>query len=400
MKRVAVTGLGAVSPAGLDAASTWAGVREGRTGIGPLHCTRQEIVTCPIAAQVRDFDPAPLFDAKQLATLDRFSQFAVAAAREAMTASGLDRDDPAVRNAATIVGSGVGGMTTLDDAFYRTYGEKIARVHPFSVPRFMGNAAASQISMDLGLHGITYGVTSACASGSHAIGLAFQAVRSGASTVALAGGTEACVTAGTLIGWEALRVLSSDSCRPFSRNRSGLVLGEGAAMLVLEEWDHAVARGATIYGEILGFGANADAADLLSPDPENAAEAMRLALRDAGRAPSDIGYVNAHGTGTKMNDAVESQALRAVFGDAVPPVSSSKGVLGHSLGAAGALEAMIVVMALAEQVLPPTANCDQPDYDLGIDMVPEGPRPATFSAALSNSFAFGGLNAVLALGRV
>lgn len=399
MKRVAVTGLGAVSPSGLDAASTWAAVREGKSGIGPLRCVRQELTSCPIAAQVHDFDPARYFEAKQLATLDRFAQLAVVAAREAMADSGLDREDPAVRNAAIITGSGVGGMQTLDDAFFRLYGENIARVHPFTVPRFMGNAAASQISMDLGLRGITYGVTSACASGTHAIGLAFQAIRSGASTVALTGGAEACVTAGTLIGWEALRVLSSDTCRPFSRNRSGLVIGEGAGMLVLEEWDHAVARGATIHAEILGFGANADAADLLSPDPESAADAMRMAIHDAGRVPSDIGYVNAHGTGTKMNDNVESQALKAVFDGAPPPISSSKGVLGHSLGATGALEALVLAMALNEQVMPPTANCDEPDHDLGVDMVPDGPRKAEFSAALSNSFAFGGLNAVLVMGR-
>ena len=400
MKRVAITGLGAISGAGLDMQTTWLAVREGRTAIRPLVVARQEYVSCKIAAQVPEYDTSAYFSARQLSPMDRFSQFAVIAAREAMASSGLDPEDDAVSQAACIVGIGVGGITTLDDSFYRVYHEKASRVHPLSVPRLMCNAAASQVSMDLGLHGISYAVASACASGTHAIGQAAQLIRSGAIKVAMTGGAEACIAVGTILGWEALRVLSSDTCRPFSRNRSGLVLGEGAAMFVLEEWDHATARGATILGEVLGFGGNADAGDLTSPDMDNAAAAMALAIRDAGLTPAQIGYVNAHGTGTMINDTTESGAIRKVFGETPPPVSSSKGVLGHSLGAAGALEAAIAVLALREQILPPTANCTEPDHDLGIDMIPEGPRRAAFDAALSNSFAFGGLNAVLVLGRV
>lgn len=400
MKRVAITGVGAVSAAGLTAGETWAAVRDGRSGIGPLDIIRQDTISTRIAAQVLDFDPDRYFEGKRVSALDRFSQLAVVSAREAVSQSGLNADDPALRSAAAIVGIGVGGMSTLDDSFYRMYGEKSRRAHPLTIPKLMCNAAASHVSMDLGTHGITYAIASACASGTHAIGVAAQLVRSGATKVALAGGAEACVTPGTLLGWEALRVLANDTCRPFSKNRTGLVLGEGAGMLVLEDWDHAVARGATILAEVLGFGANADAGDLTSPDPEGAASAIRLALADAGLTPDAVGYINAHGTGTMINDQVESAAIRAVFGDSkIPLVSSSKAVLGHALGAAGALEAVVTVMALREQIVPPTANCDQPDFDLGVDMVPEGARAFAFDAALSNSFAFGGLNAVVALGR-
>ncbi len=360
---------------------------------------RADYVTCRIAAQALDFDPEEHFTAKQTVPLDRFAQMAIVAAREALSDSQIDPQSDVVRQAGVIVGVGVGGMHTLDDAYYRVYHDDIRRVHPLSVPRLMANAAASQVSMHLGMRGLTYSVASACASGTHAIGQAFQIVRSGMATMMLCGGAEACITPGTIVAWEALRVLATDTCRPFSKNRSGLVLGEGAAMLVLEDWDHAMARGATIYAEMRGFGGNADAGDLTSPDQDNVAAAMALAISDAGLHPSDIGYVNAHGTGTTMNDRVESAAIRAIFGDTLPLVSSSKGVLGHSLGATGALEAVITAMALRDQIVPPTANCDQPDDELGIDMVPGAARPASFSAALSNSFAFGGLNAVLAFGR-
>jgi nodulation protein E len=262
----------------------------------------------------------------------------------------------------------------------------------------MTSAPASQISMDLGLHGIAYTIASACASGTHAIGVAARAIRYGETDIAITGGAEACVTVGTLGGWEALRVLSFDTCRPFSKNRSGLVLGEGCAILVIEELEHARARGARIYAEIAGFGANADAGDLTSPDPANIVRAMQLALRDACLTPENVGYVNAHGTGTQMNDLVEGGAIRAVFADApLPLVSANKGVLGHSLGAAGAIEAMATALTLHHQLIPPTANCNEPDPAIGLDVVPGEARAARLSAAISNSFAFGGLNAVLAL---
>ncbi|WP_145198783.1 beta-ketoacyl-[acyl-carrier-protein] synthase family protein [Sphingobium sp. B2] len=397
MKRVAITGLGAISPVGKTAPDSWRAVAAGISGIGPIDILRGHLVACPIAAQVRDYVATDHFASKQLSFLDRTSQFAVISAREALADSGLEPSHPARVNAPTIIGVGVGGMNTLDDNFHHIYGEWKSRVHPFSIPKLMANAPASQISMDLGLRGMTFAIASACASGAHAVGVAFKMVRSGEAKVTVAGGAEACITAGTMVGWEALRVLASDTCRPFSRNRSGLVIGEGAATLILEEWDHAVARGATIYAELTGFGANADAADLTSPDPASTAEAMQMALADARLTPTQIDYVNAHGTGTMMNDKLESDMIRAVFADApLPLVSSSKGVLGHSLGATGAMEAFVTAMALYEQIVPPTANCTDPDESLGLDFVTEGPRKAPLRHALSNSFAFGGLNAVLA----
>lgn len=294
------------------------------------------------------------------------------------------------------VGTVRGWRSALDDAFCRFYRESRG-VPPLTIPKAMANAPASQISMDLGLHGNTFSVASACASGTHAIGLAFRAILHGDCDVALAGGAEACLTNGTLAGWNALRILSRDTCRPFSRNRSGLVLGEGSAILVLEEWERAVARKARIYAELAGFGASADAADLTSPDQLGAEAAMRRALASAGLKPAAIDYVNAHGTGTLMNDIIESKAIRAVFAaEDLPLVSSIKGVLGHSLGAAGALEALATTLALHHRIVPPTANCTEPDEECGLDVVPEGARPAAIRHALSNSFAFGGLNAVLA----
>jgi len=400
MKRVAVTGLGAISAGGATAQATWEAVREGRSGIGPIACGRCEDLRVPVAAHVRDFDPTAHFSSRRMAMYDRFSQFAVIASREAFADAKLSAEDPAVRLAPLIIGVGVGGLETLDDAFYNLYSEGQRRLHPLTVPRLMMNAAPSLISMDLGLKGMTYAIASACASGTHAIGTAFHMVRGGGAQVAITGGTEACIFFGPMLAWEALRVLSHDDCRPFSRNRSGLVIGEGAATLVLEEWDRAVARGAHIYAEMVGFGGNADAGDITSMDKENAAEAMRLAMRDGGLVPGDIDYINAHGTGTTMNDKLESAAIHLAFdGAAPPPISSSKGVLGHTLGAAGALEALVACKALEEQIIPPTANCTDPEIELGVDMVPEGPRSAAIDVCLSNSFAFGGLNAVLALRR-
>jgi nodulation protein E len=266
----------------------------------------------------------------------------------------------------------------------------------------MINSGVSHVSMDLGLKGPAYSIASACASGTHAIGAAFQMLRSGQAPVAITGGAEACVTVGTLKGWEALRVLAADTCRPFSKTRSGLVLGEGAAILVLETYEHASARGARIYAEIVGFGMSADAADITAPDVDGAARAIRAALRDARLAPDAIDYVNAHGTGTTLNDRTETIAVREAFGAHADrlAVSSIKGALGHSLGAAGALEAAATALALQTQTIPPTANYEEPDPECDLDCVPNTARQTPMRAAISNSFAFGGLNAVLVLGRV
>jgi nodulation protein E len=401
MNRVVITGIGVVSPVGSDLDSFWSGLVEPRSGIGPIAVAPTARLTARIAAQVLDFEASKHFEPKRESILDRFSQFAVVAARSAVRDAQLVITEELALEAATIVGNSAGGQNSVDQSYFKLYGENSPRVHPLTIPRWMVNAAVSQVSMDLGLKGPTFTIASACASGTHAIGQAFQMVRMGQTPLALAGGTEACITVGTIKCWEALRVLSSDTCRPFSKTRSGLVLGEGAAMLVLETRDRALARGAPIYAELLGFGMSADAADITAIDPDGAARAIRAALADAKAIPEDIDYVNAHGTGTDLNDRVETQALRKAFGTTADglAVSSSKGVLGHSLGAAGALELAATALALHKQTIPPTANFEEADPDCDLDFVPNVARDARIQCAMSSSFAFGGLNAVLVLGR-
>jgi nodulation protein E len=401
MNRVVISGIGVVSPAGCSLKDFWLALVEGRSAIGPLSIARSERLSTRIAAQISQFDPALLFEPKQLNQLDRFAQFAVAAARAAVQDSGLTISEQLALEVATVIGNAAAGQTALDDAYFKLYGENSSRLHPLTIPRLMTSAAASQISMDLGLKGPAFCVGTACAASTHAIGLAFQMLRSGQAPVAVAGGAEACLTAGTIKAWEALRVLSQDTCRPFSRTRSGLVLGEGAAVLLLEERAHALDRGARVYAEILGFGMSADAGDIIAPDPNGAARAMRAALKDARRNAGDVDYVNAHGTGTTQNDRSETVALRDVFGPDTNSlaVSSSKSVLGHGLGAAGALEMAVTALAIHNQTIPPTANFEEVDPDCDLDVVPNVARQAAINVAMSNSFAFGGLNAVLLASR-
>lgn len=402
MNRVAITGIGVVSPVGSDLEAFWDALVEGRSGIGPLTSIPTERLNIRIAAEVKNHVPEQHFEIRDVPRLDRFAQFAVIAARHAVADAGLVFGEELAQATATIVGTGVGGQHTLDDAYYRLYGQNAAKLHPFTIPRLMVNAGASQISMDLGLRGPTFAVASACASGTHAIGVAFDMIRCGRAAVALAGGAEACLTVGTLKGWEALRALSADTCRPFSRTRSGLVLGEGAAILVLEPLDRAIARDARIYAELRGFGMSADAADIIVPNAKGSARAIRAALDDARIAGDSIDYINAHGTGTMLNDATETQAIRAVFGAHADrlAVSSSKAVLGHGLGAAGALEAAATALAIHRRVLPPTANFEEPDSACDLDVIPNIARDQRVRCAISNSFAFGGLNAVLVLGEL
>lgn len=401
MNRVVITGIGVVSPVGCGLNEFWSALVDGRSGIRLIENIPTERFNTRIAAQVLDFDPNAYFEPKRIGQLDRFTQFAMVAARAAVRDAGLEIDEELALEIATVIGTGAGGHTTIDDSYLKLYGENSPKVHPLTIPRMMVNAAASQVSMDLGLKGPTFTTATACASGTHAIGQAFHMVRSGQAPVAIAGGTEACLTVGTLKAWEALRILSNDTCRPFSKNRSGLVLGEGAAILVLESRERAVARGAPIYAELRGFGMSADAADLISPDPDGAARAMRSALLDAQTNVDDIDYVNAHGTGTTLNDRTETKALRSVFGQHADKlaVSSNKGVLAHGLGCAGALEAAATALALHAQIVPPTANFQEKDPECDLDVVPNVARQASIRSAISNSFAFGGLNAVLVLGK-
>lgn len=401
-RRVVITGVGAICALGHDARSLWTGMREGRSAIGPLTGFEGEDMRVKVAAQVRDFDPARHFDRKVLPMLDRVSQFAVVAAREAVTQSGIDFTRGEVRQrAACVVGTGAGGEVAHDDASRRLYGEGNPRLHPLTVVRIMPSAPASHVSIEFGIGGPTFGVTSACATSNHAFAQALALVRSGMADVAVAGGTEACIARGTLRAWEAMRILSDDTCRPFCRQRRGLVLGEGAGMVVLEAFDHARARGAEILAELAGAGMSADAGDIVLPSADGAARAIAAALADAHLDPADIDYINAHGTATPANDPTETRAIHQVFGGhaRTVAVSSTKSEHGHALGAAGALEIVAALGALREGVIPPTANFLDPDPECDLDYVPNTARERPVRAVLSNAFAFGGLNAVVALKR-
>jgi nodulation protein E len=395
---VAITGMGTISALGLGVPALLEALTAGRCGIGPIATIDPTRLTVPIAAEITGFDPSSHFDRRQITMLDRAAQLALVAAYEALAGFDLaafDHERCGVVLAAAI------GQVTLDEGYQSFYGENAARLPPMTLPRTMPSAAASQVAMNFGFLGPCFAIASACASSAHAIGLAAQMIRSGQLDMVVCGGSDASICLGYLKAWDALRVLSADACRPFSRDRSGLVIGEGAGILVLESIDHARARGAAIHAEILGFGMGADAGDITAPSAEGAARAMRAALRDAELAAGDVHYVNAHGTATRLNDRTEAAALHAVFGAHAGnlAVSSSKSMHGHCLNAAGGLEAVVTALALREGLLPPTLGFQQADPDCDLDCVPNLARRADIGVALSNSFAFGGLNAVLAFGR-
>jgi nodulation protein E len=353
-------------------------------------------------AEVPEYQATDFFDHKEAQQLDRFAQFAVIAAREAVVDAGIDFD-PALKEAAAVVtGSCVGGKTTEDEGFYGFYAMKNPRFPPFSIPKAMANAGASRISLEYGITGAVYTVSTACSSANHAIGQALWMVRNGTAEVAIAGGSEAPFSPGLLKAWEALRVVSPDTCRPFSRDRRGMILGEGAAMLLLEPLERARARGARIWGEIAGFSMSSDAHHVTQPSAQGAARAMRAALLDASLPPESAGYINAHGTGTPSNDPTEIEAIRSVFGAHAEKllVSSTKSMHGHALGATGALEAAATLMALRQGIAPPTANFTEPDPACDLDVIPNKARNVEIEFALSNSFAFGGLNAVLVFRKI
>ena len=376
MCRVVITGHGAVSAFGLGASVLWQNVREGRGGIRPLDHAESASLRVSVAAQVPHFDAASHFDEKQLPLLDRFTQFALLAAREAVTESGIDFSvDGLAERTAVIVGSAVGGELTRDEQSRRLYAEQSTRMHPLTIPRAMINAPSSHISMEHGLTGPAFAVASACASSNHAIAQAVQTIRSGLADAAIAGGTEACFSVGNLRAWEA--------------------------MFVLESLEHAQARGAVILAELAGFGMSSDAGDIVAPSDVGAARSMRQALANAKLGSADIDYINAHGTGTQANDATETRAIRNVFGaDANRlAVSSTKSMHGHALGASGALELIAVIGALRDGIVPPTANYTDPDPACDLDVVPNVARSMPVRAALTNSFAFGGLNSTLVLRR-
>jgi nodulation protein E len=377
-------------------------MREGRSGIGPIENIPTDLLNVKVAAEVHGYDPLAHFDSKRLILLDRVSQFALIAAREAVAQSGLAfRESDLGERTACIVGTGIGGETTHNEQSSRFYGDKNPRVHPLTIVRLMAKAPACQITMEYKLTGPSFAVVSACASANHAMAQAFDMVRSGKVDFAVTGGAEACITPPTVKAWEAVRVTADDTCRPFCRQRRGMVLGEGSGIFVLEEYEHARARGATILAEFAGSGMSADAGDIVLPSENGAAKALAGALRDARLNADDIDYINAHGTGTPANDPTESKAIRHVFGDHADKlaVSSTKSMHGHALGAAGAIELVAAIGALRESIVPPTANFIDRDPECDLDYVPNVAREKKVRAVLSNSFAFGGLNAVIALKR-
>ncbi|MDO9094582.1 MAG: beta-ketoacyl-[acyl-carrier-protein] synthase family protein [Rubrivivax sp.] len=401
MRRVVITGMGCVSALGNSAVATWAGMLEGRAGIGPLTGLDDPTLRTTIAAQARHFVASEHFDDKRLVLLDPVSQYALVAAREAVAQAGIRFSAEAAERTAVIIGTGIGGASTQDQMARRLYAEGNPRVHPMAIVRVMPNAPASQISLEFGLRGPVFAVASACASSNHALGQALMLLQSGNADVALAGGVEACITLGTVKAWEAMRVMADDTCRPFSQGRRGLVLGEGGGVFVLETLEHAQARGAHILAEFVGAGMSADAADIVMPDASGAARAMRSALLQGGLAPEDVDYINAHGTGTQANDPTETRAIRALFGAHANQlaVSSTKSMHGHALGGGGAIELVAVIGALCEGLVPPTINYLGPDPECDLNVVPNTAQQRPVRVALSNSFAFGGLNAVLALKR-
>ena len=394
MRRVVVTGVGTVNALAHDVMGTLAAFRAGRCGIGPLGFRDADRLSIRIGAEVRDWRAEDLFAASDLPLYDRVTQYALVAGAEAVAMAGLPHGIGP--RGGVILGTAAGGIQTWEDSYRAVFADGRNRVSPLVVPRLMHNAPASHLSIRHGLSGPVLAVASACASANHAMGLALQQIRLGAADVMLTGGADAMLCFGGIKAWEGLRVLAPDACRPFSLGRKGLVIGDGAGVLVFEAEDHARERGARVLAEVAGFGMTADAGDIVAPNVDGAVRAMRAALADAGMVPGDVGYINAHGTGTLANDRAESAAIREVFGHAAPPVSATKAMHGHAIGATGALEALACLMALTEGVLPPTIGYLAPDPDCALDVLANEARAAQIGAVLSNAFAFGGLNAVLA----
>jgi nodulation protein E len=393
--RVVITGIGMVSPFGSGKSAALAALREARSGVRAISSIDASALNCRIAGEVPEEAHAGLHRGH-----DRFTRFALIAAGEATAQAGtLGVDEERI---GVLIGTGLGGCETLDGAYKRMYRDQ-ARVPPLSIPMSMYNAASSAVAMQFGAKGVSYSVVSACASSAHAIGLAAQAIRSGQAEAMLAGGSDAPLTPGIIRAWESMRVLAIDNehpemaSRPFSADRKGLVLAEGAAVFVLESLENAERRGAEILGEIAGSGATSDAGHITDPSADGAARAIRLALRDARWNAGDVGYINAHGTGTRANDSAETKAIRAVFGDQAPPVSSTKSLHGHAMGASGAIEIACSLLALRDGFLPPTINLQTPDPECDLDYVPNVARAASVDVFLSNSFGFGGMNAVVAV---
>ncbi|MGA0964869.1 MAG: beta-ketoacyl-[acyl-carrier-protein] synthase family protein [Paracoccaceae bacterium] len=399
MKRVVITGAGTINALGHNVPQTLEAMREGRCGIGLLDFRDVDRLGIKIGGQVRDFNADSEFNRQQMSLYDRFTQFTLLAAKEAIGQSGLTFTGDLAATSGVVLGTAGGGVSTWDDNYRAVYEEGKNRVHPFVVPKLMNNAAASHVSMEFNLKGPSFTVSTACASSNHAMAQAFAMVRSGMSTAMVTGGSESMLCFGGVKAWEGLRVMSKDACRPFSANRNGMVQGEGAAIFVFEEHEHARARGADILAEVNGFAMTSDAADIVMPSKHGAGRAIAGALKDARINPEEVGYINAHGTGTAANDKTECAAVADVFGRYADDlmISSTKSMHGHLIGGTGAVELLAVIMALRDGVIAPTIGYEEPDPECALDVVPNTAREAEVDVALSNAFAFGGLNAVMAL---
>jgi len=399
VKRVVITGAGTINALGHNVPQTLEAMREGRCGIGPLDFRDVDRLAFKIGGQVHDFNADSEFNRQQMSLYDRFTQFTLRAAKEAIGQSGLTFTGHLAATSGVVLGTAGGGVSTWDDNYRAVYEEGKNRVHPFVVPKLMNNAAASHVSMEFNLKGPSFTVSTACASSNHAMAQAFAMVRSGMSTAMITGGSESMLCFGGVKAWEGLRVMSKDACRPFSANRNGMVQGEGAAIFVFEEYEHARARGAEIMAEVSGFAMTSDAADIVMPSKQGAGRAIAGALKDARINPEEVGYINAHGTGTAANDKTECAAVADVFGRYADDlmISSTKSMHGHLIGGTGAVELLAVIMALRDGVIAPTIGYEEPDPECALDVVPNTAREAQVDVALSNAFAFGGLNAVMAL---
>ena len=402
MKRVVITGAGTINALGLNVPETMAAMQNGVCGIGPLEFRDVDRLSIQIGGQVKNFEAEARYNRQQMSLYDRFTQFTLAAAKQAIDQSGLTFSGELSAKAGVVLGTAGGGVSTWDDNYRAVYEEGKNRVHPFVVPKLMNNAAAAHVSMEHNLKGPSFTVSTACASSNHAMAQAFAMVRSGMAPVMVTGGSESMLCFGGVKAWEGLRVMSRDACRPFSANRNGMVQGEGAGVFVFEDYDHARARGADILCEVIGFAMTSDASDIVMPSKAGAARAMKGALQDAQINGDQVGYINAHGTGTAANDKTECAAVADVFGAHADRlmISSTKSMHGHLIGGTGAVELLACIMALRDGVIAPTISYQEPDPECALDVVPNVARDAKVTVALSNAFAFGGMNAVIALRKI
>ena len=402
MKRVAITGAGTINALGHSVPETLQSMREGRCGIDKLEFRDVERLNIKIGGQVRGFEADTRFNRQQIALYDRVTQFTLTAAREAIIQSGLEFSGEVAAKSGIVIGTAGGGVSTWDDNYRLVYEEGKNRVHPFVVPKLMNNAAAAHISMAWNLKGPSFTVASACASSNHAMAQALMMIRSGMAPVMITGGSESMLCFGGIKAWEGLRVMSGDACRPFSANRNGMIQGEGAGIFVFEDMDHAQARGVDILAEVVGYAMTSDAADIVMPSMQGAARAIAGSLKDAKINKEDVGYINAHGTGTVVNDKTECAAVADVFGPHADDlmISSTKSMHGHLIGGTGSVELLACIMALRDGIIAPTIGYEEPDPECAFDVVPNEAREVKVEVAMSNAFAFGGMNAVIVLRKI